>query len=107
MVPRTVVMAKAVADAIGEYNVEEYGNILAKPYMGWSNNYYAYFLGSAGYAPADTLGRPVDFNYYIHSYTDGQPRWAQPSKRKFGDGFSAILYPVADSPTAPPLNTIN
>lgn len=107
MIPRTVVMAKAIADEIGPYNVEEYGNIIAEPYKGWSNIYSAYFLGSSGYAPSDTLGRPVMFSYYVHSYLDNQPLWAQPPKRKFGQGFSAILYPIADNPTAPPLNTVN
>jgi len=107
MVPLTVVMAKAVADIIGEESVSEYGNIIAKPYMGWSNIYSAYFLGSPGNAPSDTLGRPVTFSYYVHSWLGNQPRWAQPSKRIFGNGFSAILSPVADSLVPPPLDSVS
>jgi hypothetical protein len=106
MVPRTVVMAKAVADIIGEGPVSEYGNIVAKPYMGWSNIYSGYFLGSPGSIVNDTLGRPVTFSYYVHSWLAKQPRWAQPSRRIFGNGFSAILSPVADSPVPPPLNSV-
>lgn len=81
MVPRTVVMAKAISDIVGEAEVEEYGNIIYKPYRGWSNIYNGYFLGSAGYTPPDTLGRPVTFSYYVHSWQNKQPHWAQPSKR--------------------------
>ena len=106
MVPRTVQMAKAVADLLGPEEIEEYGNIIFKSYTGWSNIYQGYFLGSAGAAPPDTLGRPVMFSYYVHSWLENEPRWAQPPKRKFDDGFSAILFPVADSLVPPPLSSI-
>lgn len=107
MVPRTVQMAKEIATQIGPVEVAEYGNIIAEPYGGWSNIYSNYFLGSAGYAPPDTLGRPVMFSYYVHSWYEGQPRWAQPPKRRFLEGRSAILFPVGDSFTPPPLNSLN
>lgn len=106
MVPRTVQMAKEIATLIGPSEVEEYGNIIAKTYKGWSNIYSNYFLGSPGIAAPDTLGRPVTFSYYIHSWVNNQPYWAQPSKRRFLPGTSAILHPVADSPSAPPLNSV-
>lgn len=107
MIPRVVQMAKAISDIIGPGGVEEYGNILAKPYKGWSNNYNSYFLGSPGEAVSDTLGRPTMFNYSIHSWDpNGNPRWAQPCARKFNIGFGSALYPVQDSLTPPPLNEV-
>lgn len=73
MLPLTVQMAKAVADQLGPEEVEEYRNIVSKSYVGWSNIYQGYFLGPTGSAPADTLGRPVMFSHYIHSWLDSQP----------------------------------
>lgn len=99
-------MAKEAAEKMGAAYVEEYGNILAPTYLGWSNIYNGYYLGSAGYAPPDTLGRPVMFSHYVHSWLDGQPYWAQSPIKLFGVGLGSIQCPVADAPNAPPLNEI-
>lgn len=103
MIPRTVQMAKVVADIVGEPAVEANGNIIGPALRGWSNLYHSYFLGEYG----DTLGNPVSYSYRIHSWSaSGNPRWSQPPSRKLTLGFGNILCPNPDSTTPPPLNEV-
>jgi hypothetical protein len=108
MIPRAVQMAKAVSDIIGPSNVEEYGNIISKPYKGWSNIYGSYFLGSPGSSPSDTLGNPAMFSYSVHSWASGNnPKWAQPPLRMFNIGFGNVLCPTYDRLTPPQFNEVS
>ena len=92
---------------------------------GWTNNYQEYYtqLQPNGYGV--NPGDPTMFNYTVHSYTitglPGEPKWAQAPRRLINGTvapfvppnvnsqaiqYSAILYPVSDSPLAPPINTL-
>lgn len=73
---------------------------------GWTNNYQEYYTQLAPNSYGVNAGDPTMFNYTVHSYLLGQPRWAQSPKRYFGSGFSAALFPKADSLVAPPIDTL-
>lgn len=102
MIPRSVKMAKSVEDTIGSYYVGLYGNILAPTYRGWSNMSPEWFLGGPS-----TIGLPTMFQFSVRNFYESEPLWAQRPNRKFGQGYSAILYPQQDSPTPPPTSTID
>lgn len=103
MVPRTVQMAKAVSDTLGPTLEAEYGNVLGPVCRkGWSNNFSEWFLGDL-----TTLGNPTMFSYVVHSWLGKAPRWAQRPQKKFDSPFGAIIHPVADSLTPPPLTVID
>lgn len=96
-------MAKEVSTIIGPSYEADLGNILGPVCRkGWSNNFSEWFLGDP-----DTAGKPTMFTYSVHSWVEGQPRWAQRPKKRFGVGLNAIMYPVADSLTPPPTTNLN
>jgi hypothetical protein len=98
MTPRAVLMTQAVTAAGVP---AEQGNILAPNWRSWQNNNYSYYTRG----PAQGFG--TKFMYSVHSFPGGEPAWAQPPHRMFGKGFSAALYPVADSTVAPPIDTLS
>lgn len=101
MIPRAVQMAKAVSDIIGPSETD-LGNILGPVVRkGWSNNFSEVFLGDE-----NTLGNPTMYSYRVHSWLEGQPRWSHRPVKKFDMGFNAVMHPVADTLTPPPLTNI-
>ena len=98
MIPRAVLMTKAVTAAGVP---AENGNILAPFYKSWPNN------GASYYTRGVNQGWPTMFTFNVHSFPDGEPAWAQPPARYRGNGFSAALYPVADSTTEPAVDTLS
>lgn len=102
MTPRAVLMKKAIGDIIGPEFESELGNIIGPVCRkGWSNNFSEWFLDGP-----DKLGNPTMFKYSVHSWLDGQPRWAQRPVKLFGVGYNAIMYPQADSLTPPPTSNL-
>lgn len=102
MIPRTVQMAKVISDTIGPEYEAQLGNIIGPVCRkGWSNNYAAWFLDGP-----DTLGLPTMFSYSVHHWESKQPYWAQRPVKKFDSPFGAVMYPIADSPTAPFLTSL-
>jgi len=94
MIPRAVLMAKAVDDSY--VDTADKGNILAPFYKSWANNWGQYYT----YGPNQGLG--TMFAYSVHSFDgSGAPRWAQPPARKFNSRFTGFMHPVADSLTPP------
>ena len=103
MIPRTVLMAKAISDIIGPEFEADLGNVIGPVCRkGWSNNYAEWFLDGP-----DTLGLPTMFSYNVHHWEDKQPFWAQRPVKKFDSPFGAVMFPIADNPVAPPLTTLN
>ena len=97
MIPRAVLMAKAVENSY--VDTDDKGNILAPFYKSWANNWSQYFT----YGTNQGLG--TMFTFSVHSFDgSGAPRWAQPPARRFGTRFTGALFPVADS-TTPPATT--
>jgi hypothetical protein len=96
MTPLAVLMAKEATDAGVPASQ---GNVLAPMGRSWQNNSYAY------YTRGESQGYGTPILYAVHSYQNGKPAWRQPPQRLRGPGFSAALYPVADSLTPPPIDT--
>jgi len=90
---------------------------------GWTTNYQEYYtqLPPNGYGV--NPGDPTMFEYTVHSFaSNGTPQWAQAPRRTYQNQVSAItlpqninnpqaiqysfVYPVADSPVAPPVDTL-
>lgn len=95
-------MAKEVSTIIGPSYERELGNIIGPVCRkGWSNNFASWFLDGP-----NTLGNPTMFSYSVHSWENGQPRWAQRPHKRFGVGFNAIMHPIADSLTPPPTTSL-
>jgi hypothetical protein len=69
MIPRTVQMAKEVASSLTPTQLSNFGNIIAAPYRGWTNNYQEYYtqLQPNGYGV--NPGDPTMFNYSVHSFS--------------------------------------
>lgn len=90
-------MAAAVSGIIGPEFEAELGNVIGPVCRkGWSNNFSEWYLDGP-----EKLGKPTMFTYSVHHWEDKQPFWAQKPVKRFGVGFNAIMYPVADSPQAP------
>lgn len=99
MAPDVVKMNAHVKNVLTE-NVS-LGGILEKSFQGWSNIYSGYFLGTL-----DTIGKPTNFSFSIHSWSEMTPMWSQPPKKLYGSPYGAIMYPVQDSSTPPALTSI-
>ena len=80
MIPRTIQMAKEVANILTSTQLENYGNIIVNGYQnsptsvrpalkGWTNNYQGYYtqLQPNGYGV--NPGDPTMFEYVVHSFT--------------------------------------
>jgi hypothetical protein len=101
MTPTTVKMAQHVRETFSEEPLS--GNIISRPYQGWSNLFQGYLLGTIDL----TLGNPRNGSYMIRHWVLGGPRWSQPPHKLYGTGFNAIMAPVQESVEAPPLNAIS
>jgi hypothetical protein len=99
MVPNTVKMHNYVKDLLS--GNPELGGILGPSMEGWSNLYSQYFLGTL-----ETVGRPVNRSHFVHSWQGLEPRWSQSPQKLYGSSYGAIMYPVQDSSTPPPLQSI-
>ena len=72
---------------------------------GWTTNYQEYFTGLAPNAYGVNPGDPTMFEYTVHSFAAGSPRWAQPPHRAFMATYS-FLYPVVDRSAEPPIGSL-
>ena len=107
MVPRSVKMAKAVADS--GVDVDTLGNVIAKQYRGWSNNGVNDYYTRNSPEYGDVQGLPTGYLYDVRSYgnpAEGKPRWGQGPRRLNAQTYSAILYPIADRLVPPPIDTL-
>jgi hypothetical protein len=107
MVPRSVLMAKAVKDA--GVDVELLGNVIAKQYRGWTNNGNNDYYTRNDAVYGDIQGQPTGYLYDVRSYgnpTDGEARWGQGPCRLNAETYSAILYPIADRIVPPPIDNL-
>ena len=101
MIPRTVQVANVISSVIG-VSETTLGNVLGPVSTGgWSNSYPEFFLGEES-----TLGKPTSYTSRVHSWSEGQPQYSQRPTKRFGVGLNAIMHPVADSLTEPPLTVI-
>lgn len=113
MVPRSVLMSAEVKRKLSESGVATFGNILGPQGFGWSNLYHGWLLGDE-----TTLGRPRISSYFVRSFSTPPASippgefavkleaYAQPPKRGSSE-FGSFLYPVANSTSPPPLNTVD
>jgi hypothetical protein len=99
MTPNCVRMNAHVREILHEN--EDLGGPLGKSYTGWSNIYSHYLLGDSS-----TIGRPSLSSYTVRSWEGLSPRWSQPPKKLYDSPYGAIMFPVQDSPSSPPLNSI-
>jgi hypothetical protein len=110
MIPRTVKVAKAVADTLTEEQLATYGNVIGPFYRGWTTNYKEYYTKLPPNDYGVNPGDPTMFSYWVPNFSaSNEPQWAQPPallRNYTGIAPVNAIYPRANNPLPPPIDTL-